>query len=84
MDKPKSRRGGNYGGGRPPTPVEEKTHIRGKVRVMLDPEKEMVILVDPETRVLAQRLMLRNYPGVTKVEELFAYAVQFLASTTDD
>ena len=74
----KSKRGGNYGGGRPPTPIEEKTIIRGKVRVRIDPEKEMVIPVDLETRALAQRLMLNDYPGVTKVEELFSYAVRQL------
>lgn len=66
--------------GRPPKPLADKPRIFGKVRVMLDPEKEMIIPVDAETRVLAQRLMLREWPGVETVEQLFAYAVQVLAA----
>lgn len=72
------------GRGRPPKSIAEKPRIFGKVRVMLDPEREMVIPVDPETRALAQRLMLREWEGVERVEQLYAYAVRRLSETTDD
>lgn len=75
----KARRGGDRGGRRPQTPIEQKAVISGKVRVRIDPEKEMIIPVDQETRLLAQRLMLNDYPGVETVEQLFAYAVRKLA-----
>jgi hypothetical protein len=69
--------------GRPPIPLADKRRIYGKVRVMLNPSTEMVIPVDPATRLLAQRLML-CFPEVSNVESLFAYAVRRLAETTDD
>lgn len=62
-----------------PKPLAKKTRIYRKVRVLIDPELEMVIPVDAETRALAQRLMLREWPGVEQVEQLFAYAVRRLA-----
>lgn len=72
-------------GGRPPKPLAEKRRIKGssKVIVRIDPAREMVIPVDAETRLLAQRLML-HFPQVPTVEALFAYALQRLAETTDD
>lgn len=54
------------------------------IDVRLDPATEMIIPVDPETRALAQRLMLYSWPGVCRVEELFAYAVRRLSEVTDD
>lgn len=58
--------------GRPPThwhiPVQE-----GKAPVVLD----------ADTLVLAQRLMLYDWPGVATVEDLFGYAIRKLAETTD-
>lgn len=74
-----NKRGGDRGGRRPQTPIEEKRVISGKVRVRIDPAKEMVIPVDQETRLLAQQLMLREWDGVRTVEELFAYALRRLA-----
>lgn len=81
------KRGGNKAsaangrlGGRPPqTDITKLAVVSGKVRVRIDPAKEMVIPVDPETRLIAQRLMLREWSGVTRIEELFAYAVRRLA-----
>lgn len=68
-------------GGRPPKRITEKKPDRyGRVIVRIDPATEMVIPVDAETRALAQRLMLNDYPGVERVEQLFAYAVRRLAN----
>lgn len=75
----RGKRGGDRGGRRPSTPIEEKVVISGKVRVRIDPAREMVIPCDLETRMIAQQLMLNDYPGVSTIEQLFAYAVRRLA-----
>lgn len=62
-----------------PKPIAELKPVYGKVRVRIDPATQMVIPVDAETRLIAQQLMLREWPGVTSVEQLFAYAVRRLA-----
>jgi hypothetical protein len=82
----KSKRGGlrRPSGGRPPKPLTALAAVSGKVRVRIDPAQEMIIPVDVETRALAQRLMLRQWPGVERVEQLYAYAIRRLAETTDD
>jgi len=81
LKKPRGR-----AGGRKPIPLAARKPSTkgGKVSVRLDPANEMVIPVDAETRMLAVRLMLREWPGISRVEELFAYAVRRLAETTDD
>ncbi len=86
MGAKKSRRGGPVpGSGRRALPLSaRKADSDGKIRVRIDPEKEWVIPISPEDRALAQRLMLRDWPGVSRVEELPAYALQKLAETTDD
>ena len=76
--------GRRAGAGRHSKPLaERKTRANGKVQVTIDPAREMVIPVDIDTRVLAQRLML-HFPQVPNVESLFSYALRRLAETTDD
>jgi len=81
LKKPRGR-----AGGRKPIPLAARkpSTKSGKISVRLDPAREMIIPVDPETRGLAVRLMLHEWPGVERVEELFAYAVQKLAETMED
>lgn len=70
--------------GRPRRAIADKTpDARGLVTVRIDPAREMIIPVDLETRALAQRLMLRDWPGVGGVEELYAFAVRKLAETKE-
>jgi hypothetical protein len=69
--------------GRPRIPAaEQPRNPYGMVRVSLNPETEMVIPVDQATRVLAQQLMLHEWPGVSRVEELFAYARRSIMKTS--
>ena len=82
--KPKSAVNGRLGGRPRTTAAQKKPDKYGRVTVRIDPVREMVIPVDIEVRVLAQRLMLRAWPGVSSVEQLFAYAVRKLAAATDD
>jgi hypothetical protein len=52
------------------------------VRVPIaDGKIPVVLMLSPDDALLAQRLMLRDWPGVTRVEELFAYALRRLAAT---
>ena len=82
--KPTSAANGRKSGGRPrKSPADKRPDKYGRITVRIDPACEMVIPVDQETRLLAIRLMLREWPGVTKVEELFAYALRTLAETMD-
>lgn len=83
---PKTKRGGPIpGSGRRALPLSaRKADPDGKVRIRIDPAREMVISISPEDRALAQRLMLRDWPGVRTVEELPAYALRRLAETTGD
>lgn len=76
--KSSGKRGGNRGGVRPTTPIEQKTVISGKVRVRIDPAREMVITASVEDRLLAQRLMLYDWPGVRSIDDLFVYALRQL------
>jgi hypothetical protein len=70
--------------GGPRKSIEEKRRDKyGQVTVRIDPSTEMVIPVDVETRLLAQRLMLREWEGVSSVAELFGYAVRRLAESTE-
>lgn len=71
--------------GRPrKTLAEKRPDARGLVTVRIDPAREMVIRASVEDRLLAQRLMLYDWPGVATIDELFAYALHRLAQTTDD
>jgi len=81
LKKPRGR-----AGGRKPIPLAERkpSTKSGKISVRIDPAREMVIPVDVETRMLAVRLMLHDWPGVERVEDLFAYALRQMAKTTDD
>lgn len=82
----KTKRGGPIpGSGRRALPLSaRKPDPDGKIRIRIDPAREMVIAIDPDTRALAQRLMLRDWPGVRTVEELSAYALRRLAETSGD
>lgn len=62
--------------------AQRKLRKDGKVAVLIDPACEMVIPVDLDTRMLAQRLMLYPWPDVATVEELFSFALRRLAETT--
>ncbi len=42
------------------------------------------IAVDLDTAAPAQRLMLRQWPGVENIEQLIAYALRRLDETADD
>lgn len=82
--KPKSAANGRLSGGRPYKPDAEKRRSKyGLVTVRINPDTEMVITASIEDRALAQRLMLRDWPGVTKVEQLFSYALRKLAERKD-
>ncbi len=40
--------------------------------------------IDLDTAALAQRLILRQWPGIENIEQLIAYALRRLAEMTDD
>lgn len=42
------------------------------------------VLLNADTLVLAQRLMLHEWPGVQTIEDLIAYAVRKLAETNSE
>lgn len=44
----------------------------------------VAVYIDPESAALAQRLLLRAWPGVATVGDLLGYAVRALAETTTD
>lgn len=66
--------GRRTGAGRPPKSLTDRALFKGKIPVR----------IDPKTALLAQRLMLRDWPGVSNVEELIGYALHKLAEQIDD
>jgi hypothetical protein len=71
-----NKRGGRRAnpGGRPPKPLDERVAFKGKIANR----------VSPETALLAQQLMLREWPGVGSIEQLIEYALRRLKETTMD
>lgn len=70
-----SKRGSNRRKGAPALPGA------GRKPKALEDRREIRIAITPEIALLAQRLMLRPWPGVRTVEDLFAYALRRLAET---
>jgi len=69
MEQQNKQRGGRRpGAGRPPKSLTERQLFAGKVAVRLG----------PTTAFLAQRLLLCDWPGVTNIESLIAYALRRL------
>ena len=79
---PRGRKPGTVyarGAGRKPLPLGRlKPNARrgGKITVEIAPT--------PADALLAQRLMLRDWPGVRTIGDLLLYALRTLAETMDD
>lgn len=79
-----NRSASRYKGGRPPTPLAERTPGKdGRIAVRIDPARQMIINATMEDQALAVRLML-HFPDVATVQDLPAYALHRLAAHTDD
>ena len=76
---PRGRPKGSPGGpGRKPLPLDQrKPNKRRGDKITIE------IAPTPEDALLAQRLMLRDWPGVRTIGDLLLYALRTLAETMD-
>lgn len=61
----RTKRGGNYGGGRPPKALNDRAIWGGKIRIGISPAHALKL----------QSLMLRPLDGVSTPEQLMEYLI---------